>query len=74
MVKSAEFQNPITWAKIDPAAFDGVVLVGGHSPGMKQYLESGTLQQHLVQFWRMQRPVGAICHGAARTGCRCWRC
>lgn len=58
-----EFQSPIAWADADPAAFDGLVLPGGHAPGMRQYLGSQLVQQQAAVFWRLGRPVGAICHG-----------
>lgn len=63
MAKSPEFARPIAWSAIDPAAFDGLVLPGGHAPGMKQYLGSSLLQEKVREFWRTGRPVGAICHG-----------
>lgn len=30
---------------------------------MKQYLESEILKKKILQFWKLNRPVGAICHG-----------
>jgi protease I len=43
--------------------FDGLVLPGGHDKGVKEYLESKTLQQQVVAFFNATKPVGAICHG-----------
>jgi putative intracellular protease/amidase len=63
MAASAPFTRPIAWADIDPNAFDGLVLPGGHAPGMRQYLGSELLQGKVAAFWRTGRPVGAICHG-----------
>jgi len=60
---SEEFQNPITWADIEPAEYDGLVLPGGHAQGMKQYLDGETLRARVLEFWKLDRPVGAICHG-----------
>jgi putative intracellular protease/amidase len=57
------FQSPITWDEIDPAAFDGLILPGGHAPGMRQYLGSAVLREKVARFWALGRPVGAICHG-----------
>ena len=57
------FQTPIPWASIDPASFDGLLLPGGHAPGMRQYLGSTLLQEKVAAFWKLNRPVGAICHG-----------
>src|ERR1700722_20085438 len=63
MCASPEFRSPIAWDAIDPEHYDGLVLPGGHAPGMRQYLGSALLQQKVVQFWQLDRPVGAICHG-----------
>lgn len=63
MAASAAFADPIAWGAIDPTRFDGLILAGGHAPGMKQYLGSTVLQDKVGAFWRTGRPVGAICHG-----------
>jgi putative intracellular protease/amidase len=63
MVSSVEYRAPIAWAHIEPAAFDGLILPGGHAPGMRQYLGSALLQEKAAAFWGLGRPVGAICHG-----------
>jgi putative intracellular protease/amidase len=57
------FQNPLAWAALNATDYDGLVLPGGHAPGMRQYLGSGELQSKVTQFWATGRPVGAICHG-----------
>lgn len=48
---------------MDPARFDGLLLPGGHAPGMRQYLGSSVLTEQVRRFWQLGRPVGAICHG-----------
>src|ERR1700737_3306982 len=63
MIETAEFRSPIAWKDIDPRAFDGLVLPGGHAPGMRQYLGSALLQGKVAEFWALDRAVGAICHG-----------
>ena len=55
--------RPIAWGELDPADFDGLLLPGGHAPGMRQYLGSPVLRQKVAAFWALDRPVGAICHG-----------
>src|SRR3954453_11481710 len=40
MVKAGEFRTPISWADLQPDRYDGMVLPGGHAPGMRQYLGS----------------------------------
>jgi putative intracellular protease/amidase len=60
---SPEFRHPISWRGLDPSAYDGLVLPGGHAPGMRQYLGSSQLQTTIAEFWATGGPVGAICHG-----------
>jgi putative intracellular protease/amidase len=61
--QAPEFREPTAWADLDPTSFDGLVLAGGHAPGMRQYLDSRLLQEQVAAFWALERPVGAICHG-----------
>ena len=63
LTQTTEFRDPIAWHALDPAAYDGLLLPGGHAPGMRQYLGSAALHEKVAQFWSLQRPVGAICHG-----------
>jgi putative intracellular protease/amidase len=57
------FVRPLAWEGIDPAGYQALVLPGGHAPGMRQYLGSALLQAKVAAFWRLDRPVAAICHG-----------
>jgi len=63
MEQDPNFINPITWDSINPSDYDAMILPGGHAPGMKQYLESEVLQKKIVEFWHLDRPLAAICHG-----------
>jgi putative intracellular protease/amidase len=63
LTRAPSFQRPLTWDALAPEDFDGLVLPGGHAPGMRQYLGSAALQAKVAAFWRLGRPVGAICHG-----------
>ncbi len=63
MEQAPAFRAPIAWSAIEPDAFDGLVLPGGHAPGMRQYLGSELLQERVAAFWKTGKPVGAICHG-----------
>jgi putative intracellular protease/amidase len=64
MSTSAEFNHPTRWDDIDLDTVDGLLLPGGHhSPGMRPYLESPELQQVIVDAFRRDLPVAAICHG-----------
>jgi putative intracellular protease/amidase len=58
-----EFRNPVPWSDLTPADYDGLLLPGGHAPGMRQYLGSVVLQGKVAEYWSLRRPVGAICHG-----------
>lgn len=63
MIASAAYQAPLRWDAIDPDRYGGVVLTGGHAPGMKPYLESPELQRLVVAHMQADKLVGAICHG-----------
>jgi putative intracellular protease/amidase len=61
--RAPEFKSPIAWSAITPSDYDALWLPGGHAPGMRQYLGSELLQQKVAEFWKLERPVAAICHG-----------
>lgn len=63
MEAAAEFCAPIAWSDIDPTRYDGLLLAGGHAPGMRQYLGSEALQAKIAEYFALRRPVAAICHG-----------
>jgi putative intracellular protease/amidase len=63
LAASAEFTATQSWSGLDPLAYDGLILSGGHAPGMRQYLGSPALRDQVARFWATGRPVGAICHG-----------
>lgn len=63
LTKSPEFTTTVSWAEVDIEEYDGLLLPGGHAPGMRQYLGSTALHQQIARFWALGRPVGAICHG-----------
>ncbi|MDT4924414.1 MAG: hypothetical protein QOG01_2127 [Pseudonocardiales bacterium] len=60
---AAGFTSPMSWGGLEIAEIDGLLLPGGHAPGMRQYLGSAELQRVIANFWATDRPVGAICHG-----------
>lgn len=63
MERAVEFRHPLSWEAIDFLGYDGLLLPGGHAPGMRQYLGSTRLQEKVAAFFSQGRPVGAICHG-----------
>jgi len=63
MAASAEFLQPLAYAQARVADLQGLLLPGGHAPGMKPYLESALLQSLVTTAFATQLPVGAICHG-----------
>lgn len=63
LAESERFRSPIAWTDLRPADYDALLLAGGHAPGMRQYLSSALLQSKVTEFWRLDRPVAAICHG-----------
>ncbi len=63
MINSDAFKKPIKYDEIVASEFDALLLPGGHDKGVKEYLESKKLQSVTVDFFRVSKPVGAICHG-----------
>jgi len=64
MIVDPTSNAPLRWDAVDVSAFDGLLLPGGHrARGMRDYLESETLQRHVVSFFETEKPVAAICHG-----------
>ncbi|MGA2058325.1 MAG: type 1 glutamine amidotransferase domain-containing protein [Bradyrhizobium sp.] len=64
MIADRNYSAPLRWDSVDPAAFDALLLPGGHrARGMRDYLENKTLQSHVTDFFEAQKPVAAICHG-----------
>lgn len=57
------FTNPISYGDIDPVAFAGALLPGGHDKGVREYLESEVLQGVVAGYLKGGTPVAAICHG-----------
>lgn len=57
------FRRPLRVADVDATGIAGLVLPGGHAPGMRQYLESEALQALVRRCFAHERVVGAICHG-----------
>jgi protease I len=67
LLKSHEFQHPISYLDIRSQEYDAVFLPGGHDQGMKEYLGSTTIQQTIAEIFDANKPVGAICHGTLVT-------
>lgn len=63
LAATTAFQTPLAWSELQPGDYDGLLLPGGHAPGMRQYLSSIALRDVVRRFWALRRPVGAICHG-----------
>src|SRR5579859_4182560 len=61
--RAPEFERPLSWETLNVRDYDAMLLPGGHAPGMRQYLGSAALQVKVAEFWRLDRPVAAICHG-----------
>ncbi len=63
MCEDGAFRDPVSWSELHASELDGLLLPGGHAPGMRQYLGNTSLHQLVADFWATDRPVGAICHG-----------
>jgi putative intracellular protease/amidase len=63
MVQDASFQHPIAYGEIDASQYQALLLPGGDGLRMRQYLESEILQRKVLDFCRLGKLIGAICHG-----------
>ena len=64
MGKNESFRHPEKYSDSKEEKFDALLLPGGHDKAAREYLESKTLQQKVVDFFKAKKPVAAICHGA----------
>lgn len=63
MIRDPAYLAPWSHAHAATQPIDGLVLPGGHAPGMRAYLESPHLQALVASAFAQNLPVGAICHG-----------
>ncbi|GAA5109018.1 type 1 glutamine amidotransferase domain-containing protein [Nocardia iowensis] len=63
MREDADFQSPIAYSDVVDAEVSGVVVPGGHAPGMKTMLESTVAQGIFGRALLGGKPVAAVCHG-----------
>ena len=69
LLRDPGFNRPLTHAALAAAAFDALVLPGGHAKAMRPYLESPVLQAFVASFFEARdaqgrpKPVAAVCHG-----------
>lgn len=62
--RSSEFRAPTRWEDAGLDSVDGLLLPGGHrARGMRHYLESEVLQRLVVEAFKRDMPIGAVCHG-----------
>jgi putative intracellular protease/amidase len=60
MIADPNYGAPQRWDTVDASVFDGLLLPGGHrARGRRDYLESGTLQHHVVSFFEAHGSFGA---------------
>src|SRR5579875_1747084 len=65
IIAAPQYRRPARHDEIDVAHLDGLLIPGGHrARGMRPYLESATLQSVVVDAFRRELPVAAVCHGA----------
>lgn len=63
MTQDEKFIDPITYEAIHPNDYSGIIIPGGHSPNARKYYESKILQNVIVEFFKYNKAIGAICHG-----------
>jgi len=63
MVQSEAFLNPISYDDVVLEDYAGLLVPGGHAPGMRSMIESKRAQAIVVHFFTQLKPVAAVCHG-----------
>jgi putative intracellular protease/amidase len=64
MLRSPAWRKPVSWADASCDGAGALMLPGGHrARGMRPYMESEVLHALVVDAFRRDLPVGAICHG-----------
>ncbi|PHR93232.1 MAG: hypothetical protein COA69_04590 [Robiginitomaculum sp.] len=63
MINDPHFRKPMAWHNVEPEEFAGLILPGGHAPGMRAYLESKYVQTICRNFFLRKAPIASICHG-----------
>jgi putative intracellular protease/amidase len=64
MMEDPAYRSPVPYQHVRREDFGGLVLPGGHrARGMCEYLESDVLHQLVAEFFAVDAPVAAICHG-----------
>jgi protease I len=63
MEQDSAFCNPLSFSELKDNDFDVLVLPGGHDKGVREYLESGLLQDLVSKYFVEKKPIAAICHG-----------
>lgn len=63
MSASAQFQRPLSYDEVVPAAYDGLFVPGGHAQGVRTLLESQRARDIVLHFFQTDKPVASVCHG-----------
>lgn len=64
MQRDPDYLHPLPYSQLREQDFDGLMLPGGHwARGMREYLESASLQALVAAFFAADKPVAAVCHG-----------
>lgn len=63
MTHSAAFNQPLSYAAVQPEQYEAIIVPGGHAPGMRSMLDSTLAQQLVLHFFKANKPVAAVCHG-----------
>lgn len=63
MTRDPAFCSPLPYAGVDPAAYEGLLIPGGHARGMRSLLESEEVRRIILAFFQANKPVAAVCHG-----------
>lgn len=63
MSSDPAFASPAAYPDVDTGAVDGLLVPGGHAPGMRTLLDSEPAREIVRSAFAAGKPVGALCHG-----------
>lgn len=63
MVETERYKNPTPYDKLNVDNYRGMVIPGGHGAEMQDMLHSKALQKVIADFFKKNKPIGALCTG-----------
>lgn len=63
MITDQAFNAPLSYAAVNPDDYEALLVPGGHAAGVRTMLDSDLAKNIVLQFFKANKPVAAVCHG-----------